>query len=134
MWLVWWEKFNPILPAVLPLNAAIDVRQYSTAEALCRIAASLYATVSPVFDSRVRTRFVDIVSLAKLKPIRYFDNLKNKSITFNKCLMIYGDQECKKSAHNKTNDVHNTGICQNRKFLIFKLLAIHNMSTVERSA
>lgn len=44
------------LPAVLPLNAAIDVRQYSTADALCLIADSLYATVSPDFSSRVRTR------------------------------------------------------------------------------
>lgn len=61
-----WSKdkmFNVHLPAVLPLNAAIDVRQYSTAEALCLIAASLYATVSPVFDSRVRTRFDMISSL-----------------------------------------------------------------------
>lgn len=48
------------IPAVLPLNAAIDVLQYSTADALFRIAASLYATVSPDFDSRALTRFADI--------------------------------------------------------------------------
>lgn len=49
------------LPAVLPDNAAIDVRQYSTAEALFLIANSLYATISPDFNSRVFTRFAAII-------------------------------------------------------------------------
>lgn len=55
------------IPAVLPDNAAIDVRQYSTADALFLIADSLYATISPDFNSRVFTRFEDMFQLLNLK-------------------------------------------------------------------
>lgn len=50
-------QLNSNIPAVLPLRAAIDVLTYSTDDALCLIADSLYAIVSPDFDSLVRTRF-----------------------------------------------------------------------------
>lgn len=56
-------------PAVPPDSAAIDVRQYSTTEALFLFAASLYATISPLFISLLLT--LDILSQIRFRPF-YF--------------------------------------------------------------
>jgi len=54
---------NPMMPALLPDKAAIEVLQYSTADALFRMADSLYATISPVFNSLVFTLLDDIITI-----------------------------------------------------------------------
>ncbi len=60
-------RLHNVLPTVLPLNAAIDILQYSTAEALFRIADSLYATISPVFNSLIvqTSQVINILNLQR---------------------------------------------------------------------